>query len=623
MRTLYILTIISILVCSSTSSYTQEIEVKNNYFFIDGEKFFVKGIGFEVGALPGELPWEHSFKPEQLHFDIQRILGAGFNTIRTWAAFSEQELELLDAYDIKIIMGIWIDPHADFGDEYVVSEAKAKVNNVLSYSKNYNNIIAYLIMNEPRPETIFNAGYTETVSLWNELIDIIHAQHPGRPVSIANTSNGTYIDPAIFDFNAYNVYIYNPVTVNFLHGYQNFTRYLRQISTSGQPLVITEYGLSVSPSGPGNWGYGGNSLTEQKEGVLHMYSSLVNGGASGSCVFNYSDGWWKGGNEFEHNDNPEEWFGLIEYTDLEDTVGQKRPAWDAVKAYQSAIITEPKSSEIYSTKVPVEIFADDTIHHIEIMADNELIMQLQAENDHITDTLNIDVEDIKDIKLQSNCYDDENTLIKREDKIILVSKDTLELPGIDISLNQGFWQTGDLEVDYTIHKSANFTTDAMLDYIYYPHIGFQYGQSFQTTMPPGNPTHFSAQHAIDQETDVFTVGAAFDIHYNDFQKRVYAQVTQSKIDSAYGFNDHFKESTVLLKPNPATDKFLLSVSAKAPISGSGFNYTIFDSRGCCVKQGERTGWNRPINIESLSPGVYLVRITIDETSILTEKLVRL
>jgi len=141
---------------------------------------------------------------------------------------------------------------------------------------------------------------------------------------------------------------------------------LLQIKVPGQPLIITEYGLSVSPGGPGNWGYGGNSLTEQQEGILHMYKSLVDGGASGSCVFNYSDGWWKGGNEFVHDDVAEEWFGLVQYTSLTDTQGQERPVWEAVKMYQSAVITQPKSSEIYTNQVPVEVFLNDTVDRIDI-----------------------------------------------------------------------------------------------------------------------------------------------------------------------------------------------------------------------------------------------------------------
>ena len=228
-------------------SSSPDVEVKNNSFYIDGKKFFIKGIGYEIGALPGELPNERKFNPDQLHFDIRRILSGGFNTIRTWAAFTEQELEVLRQYDIKIIMGIWIDPAGDFSNTQFVDNAKTIVNDVLSYSKNYNNIIGYLIMNEPHPTAVLGAGYQHTVNLWTELVNIIHSQHPNRPVSIANTPNGTYIHPHIFDFSAYNVYIYNPVTVNYLHGYRNHIDYLQQLNSSDHPLIITEYGLSVWP----------------------------------------------------------------------------------------------------------------------------------------------------------------------------------------------------------------------------------------------------------------------------------------------------------------------------------------------------------------------------------------
>ncbi|MBK8556749.1 MAG: hypothetical protein IPL65_13700 [Lewinellaceae bacterium] len=339
---------ITLLVCSfAVSSQAQSVSVHDNFFYLDGQKFFIKGIGYEVGATPGQLPWNHTFNPTQLNTDIQRILSGGFNTIRTWAPFTQQELNFLQAYDIKIIMGIWIDPGGDFSDPVFVSNAKTTVSNVLSYSKNYDQIIGYLIMNEPMPETIAAAGYDETAALWSDLIQIIHTEHPNRPVSIANTPNGTYINPELFDFSAYNVYIYNPVTVNYLHRYRDYIHYLGSLKTPGQPLIVTEYGLSVSPAGPGNWGYGGNTLTEQAAGDLHMYQSLVNGGAAGSCVFNYSDGWWKAGNEFVHDNAAEEWFGLVGYTSLGDQTGQQRPVWNTIKTFQSAIITQPRSSEIY------------------------------------------------------------------------------------------------------------------------------------------------------------------------------------------------------------------------------------------------------------------------------------
>jgi len=376
-----------------------DIELKNGFFYINGNKFFMKGVGYEVGAIPGQLPWERTFDADLLNFDMQRIESAGFNTIRTWVAFTKEELDVVKNHNLKIIMGIWVDPHGDFCDQAFINDAKNIVSTVLNYSKNYDNIIGYLIMNEPLPETIFAVGYDETLSLWQQLIDIIHANHPGVPVSIANTSNGTYIDADFFDFNAYNVYPYNPSTVNHSHKYPAYIDYLCKLRDDGKPLIITEYGLSVSPTGPGAWGYGGNTLTEQKDGILYMYRSLIDGGASGSCVFNYSDGWWKAGNENVHDDLVEEWFGLINYTSLADKYGTRRPALDSLQIYQTAIITEPKNSAVYHHKIPVEIFFNDTIKKMNIYHNGLNVYTKDITFNYISDTIDLAITDITDVKL--------------------------------------------------------------------------------------------------------------------------------------------------------------------------------------------------------------------------------
>ena len=551
------------------------------------------------------MPWEKTFNPGQLHFDIQQILSAGYNTIRTWAPFTDQELSLLQDYDIKIIMGIWVDPHGDFSDPIFVNQAKSTISSVLSYSKNYDNIIAYLVMNEPLPETIFEAGYNETVQLWSELIDIIHTQHPGRPVSIANTCNGTYIDSDIFDFSAYNAYIYNPVTINYLHGYRDYIHYLNELNVPGHPLIVTEYGLSVSPTGPGNWGYGGNSLTEQQEGILYMYKSLVDGGASGSCVFNYSDGWWKAGDEFVHDDSVEEWFGLVNYTSLDDPTGELRPAWETVNNYQSAIITQPQSSEIYKNKVPVEVFKNDTIDRIDILLDNTLIYQTQTANSYHADSLDFDTVEIKDAVLVFNCYNKDNTLIKSEDKSILIANKDISLPAIGIDTNDDFWQTGWNDVNYTINKSADFTTDSKLDLIFYPHVGFNYGQKFQTTMPAGDQVLISRQYSIDSNVNVFTLGAAFDIAYDEFRKRIVNQVTFSRANVLAA--EKSEHNSVLIYPNPASEHiYVINKNSSAILY---FNYAIYNNAGVIVKREDNARWNQSISISSLKTGLYHIIIS--------------
>ncbi len=589
----------------------QDIELKNSFFYLDGQKFFLKGIGYEVGATPGELPWARTFNPEVLHADMQRILAGGFNTIRTWAPFTDQELNLLQGYDIKIIMGIWIDPHADFSQPAFVNQARSIVADVLSYSKNYDNIIAYLIMNEPLPETIAAAGYEATVDLWEELIGIIHAEHPGRPVSIANTSNGTYINPAVFDFSAYNVYIYNPVTVNYLHGYRDFVRYLQQLNVPDKPLVITEYGLSVSPSGPGAWGYGGNSLQQQLEGDLHMYKSLVDGGAAGSFLFNYSDGWWKGGNEFSHDDSPEEWFGLVEYSSLSDEFGTERPVWDAARAFQSAIITQPRSSEIYLNRAPVEIFLNNTIARVEAYLDNERVFQQQVTGNYLLDTLEFDVQDLRDATLAFHAYDAVGNLVKTEEKNILITGREVVLPTIGISItDEDFWQGGQVEVNYQVNHSPDFVSGTELQYIFYPHVGFNYGQQFQRPLPDG-PLEFSSQHYVAPNVDVFTVGAAFDVTYNSFTRRIVNQLTLSRINdlvnSAGGESSSMPSFRII--PNPAKDHFMLAPEGYAQSFVSG--YTIYSLTGIVVQQGGQMEWNQPVQISHLKPGIYFLRLEVE------------
>ncbi|NOX87232.1 MAG: T9SS type A sorting domain-containing protein [Chlorobi bacterium] len=593
---------------------------------MDGKKFFIKGIGYEAGAIPGKLPWERTFDPDLLRFDMRRITSAGFNTIRTWSAFTKQELDVLKEFNIKIIMGIWIDPKGNFSDETFVENAKTEVSNVLSYSKNYDNIIAYLIMNEPLPETIVKAGYDNTVALWKQLEDIIHTQHPYRPVSIANTSTGTFINPAVFDFDAYNVYPYNPVTVNYLFGYQNFIHYLTTLDISGHPLVITEYGLSVSPTGPGNWGYGGNSLSEQRKGDLYMYKSLVDGGASGSCIFNYSDGWWKGGNQYQHDDKPEEWFGLVGYNNLSDKYGEERPVWDAVKTFQSAIITQPQNGGLYLTKIPVEVFANDTIRQIEIMMDSQQVYQHSVDNNYLRDTLHFNISDVKVSHLIFNCYDSIHRLVKTETKTILVSKRELELPKIEINIeNPNYWQDGFIKVHYHIVQSPPFTPSSQLETIFYPHVGFNYGEKYQWSLPQSGQSDFYFQYQLNPDVNVVTLGAAFDVDYQGFKKRIIGHLLLSRINtiSTDVYSPNRRQTSIQIVPNPVKSSF--KVTNSGIVSSPSFRYSIFTSSGVPVMKSLTSSWSQPIHITELKPGIYYIRIYAGNESLapITKKIVKL
>lgn len=590
------------------SSLAQTVELKNNFFYLDDQKFFIKGIGYEVGAYPGMLPWSRPFNADILRFDINRIAEAGFNTIRTWAHFTNQELQVLSEFDIKIMMGIWIDPHADFGDPSFINSAKNQIQTVLSYSKNYPNIIAYIIMNEPLPETIFSAGYQETENLWKELIDIIHSEHPGRPVSIANTSNGTYINQGVFDFSAFNVYIYNPVTVNHSHGYAAFTEYLLSLTPNDNPLVITEYGLSVSAAGPGNWGYGGNSLQEQEDGMLHMYKSLIDGGASGSFVFNYSDGWWKGGNEFAHDNEVEEWFGLIEYQNLNDVQGIERPVWYAVKDYQSAIITSPKNGGVYQHKIPFECFCNENIALVDVIYNSISIYSKTIGANYLQDSISVVSSEMKDVKLRFNFFDENSNLIKSEEKLILLNPQNLALPELIIDTDPAYFSGSNfVSATFQLNNPSLLETSLTLDYAFYAHQGFDYGQAFSRNISLAESQVFSQSFYTPSTINAYTFAGGFDFIWGDFTKRIYAQKLLAKnLDETTSIVSlpSIKEQ-IIIYPNPVKTSFWLSV----PENTNATTYSIVNLLGVEYQSGFINSQNQQINIENLSSGIYFILVS--------------
>jgi len=132
------------------STLKTRLEIKDGWYYINGQKFFVNALGYEIGARPGQHPYVERFsEPQRVKNDIEVIKKAGFNAIRTWSELTEEELKMVQESGLKIVFGIGIKPDEDFSDPKVVDEFMTIVKNVLSYSKNYDSIITYIIMNEP------------------------------------------------------------------------------------------------------------------------------------------------------------------------------------------------------------------------------------------------------------------------------------------------------------------------------------------------------------------------------------------------------------------------------------------------------------------------------------------
>ncbi len=501
------------------------LEIKNGWYYINGEKFFVNALGYEIGARPGQHPYEKRYsEPQRVKHDMQVIKEAGFNAVRTWSELFEDELKVVQESGLKIIFGIGIKPEQDFSDPKIVDEYMTIVKNVLSYSKNYDCIITYLVMNEPMPQHIQKVGAQATVDLWKKMRDLIHIEHPGIPVTISGNSAITeFVDMNVFDIYAYNSYDYDGF--NYTHGYTNACKILPEMNGQGKPLLLTEFGLSVSRDG-GDSRYGGNTLIEQMEILPWYYRQLLDAGAAGACPFYYADGWWKGGEPAKHNDTPEEWFGFWGYRDLEDTIGYPRPVWNEMKKYNNAIISSPKNQMFYKNEVPLEIFLHPDVKSMNVVYNDRIIYsQKDITNNYLKDFISFAEPDLSDRELIFEFYDDNNEILKIESIIILTGDREVEWPQVTIKTPvKDIKDNKEINIELKLENNSVFTLAKEVRYLFSTHIGWSRGERriWNINSELQNQS-LKDSYTLPEESPLVGLYVGTEITYGKFVKTIHDQ----------------------------------------------------------------------------------------------------
>lgn len=505
------------------------VTVEDGFFYLNGKKFFMKGMGIEIVRPGQEINSDETYDPDWFLFDVKRILDAGYNTIRTWGPQKKEQLDAVKDLDVKIVMGIWIPPHEDFTKSNFIDSSLQVVKDVLSYCKDYDNIIAYLIMNEPNTEDLMR-DYSTTRLLYKTLVDEIHAQHPGTPVGMSAFPNVSYLEMDMFDYIGYNVHPETNPMQDFCYDYPSYINYLKQIHQVDKPLIVTEFGVRNNPNADNSRFPGETQEERQKNGLLHMYRSLIDGGAGGGCVFINADGWYTDG-DVTNPDN-DDLCGLIEYQSITDMVGTPRPAWYALKRYNTAVVTSPKNSSVYKNSIPVEIFGSDTIESFTVKADGvEILSSLFTEN-YFSGTIMLDNTGIKDTTFSFTFYDKDNNVVKEESIVFLTSDEEIQIPEINVtSAQNNIKSTGNITINYEFVNNTDFETNGEIKYasdpiISYDYDNINYTEPFSATsdysFSKTYGTHFNSNVDILSftNTPVLVFSAGIDILYGKFKKRI-------------------------------------------------------------------------------------------------------
>lgn len=345
--------------------------VNDNYILKNNLPFQVKGVVY-VPGYPGFLPWEienSTSLPVELRnsisTDIYNIKAMGANTIRFWGAprYCYEALKIVGG--LYFIQVIWIKgDEPDFQNPVFKENTKTYIREVIDriysvFNDNSPPLVAITIGNELSESSILstNAAHpninnfignyiitgsniTATEAFIAEMADFARTYEFS---TYGNKSLLTYsneirtadiIDIPFLDFISHNAYsyavpYYRPNTSSGSSSGTLFQGWIEEIKSKNpnKPLLITETGLSVSPNanhiGPPNYGYGGNTESEQVTGLLQnindIYSTAMP--TAGVCIHEYLDAWWKFGLEDSYSQDPddiEEWFGIVKLKDSSD-----------------------------------------------------------------------------------------------------------------------------------------------------------------------------------------------------------------------------------------------------------------------------------------------------------------
>ncbi|MCK9554562.1 hypothetical protein M0R36_01905 [bacterium] len=349
--------------------FSSDVDIRGNWIYVDGEKYFVKAIGY-AGYRQGEVPapYAHGQNTDLLEEDVKLIKEAGFNTIRTWDARSKEELDLYAKYGLMVMFGFWFDQDKLLGGEEELEEIISRIKEETEQVKNCSNILMYLVIaNEPKITLVRDKDRRRLLESYARIRDAVRSVDPSKPLALTYWNPIIFLDNSLWDVLCVNTYYHSPVTNNFSMGYRCYNEYLAKVVAEGRPFINTEFGIILGPKIYGGakylkYTYGGNDEQAQAEGVIELYDDLISSGAHGVSVLHFLDQWWVTGNPEIQDEHPEEWLGIAVLSpESEGSHAQPRPAYYALKEYNQVLLISPRDMDIAAKIIPVDVFVTENI----------------------------------------------------------------------------------------------------------------------------------------------------------------------------------------------------------------------------------------------------------------------
>jgi O-antigen biosynthesis protein len=301
---------------SSRAASSTRPSVEGKFLRVAGRRFWIRGVTYGT-FLPnahGELLPE----PDVVRRDMERMVAAGVNTVRTYTVPPTSFLDMAWDNGLRVVAGLfWEGRQCLFEDSIAICSVEAEVAAQVEGIAGHPALLMVCLGNEIPPLVARWHGKTRIERVLRRLGDRVKEIDPELLVTYANYPPTEFLDLSFLDVIAFNLY---------LEREPEFRAYLArlQILAGDRPLFLAELGLDSRRNGP----------ERQAEVLEWQLRAVWEKGLAGATVYAWTDEWGVAGTPIDDWD-----FGLV------DRQRQPKPALEVVSRSYQRSRYDPRTGE--------------------------------------------------------------------------------------------------------------------------------------------------------------------------------------------------------------------------------------------------------------------------------------
>jgi cellulose synthase/poly-beta-1,6-N-acetylglucosamine synthase-like glycosyltransferase len=271
----------------STAPESQRPGVKGKFIYIDGEKFYIRGVTY--GPFHPNASGSEYHDPEEVERDLRQMISNNINTIRTYTVPPRWLLDLALKFDMRVMVDLPGTHHTSFLDDRKhLERIEEKVVEGVRNCSFHPAILCYSIGNEIPGPIVRWHGPKVVEKYLERLYEIVKKEDPDALVTYVNFPTTEYLQLPFLDIFCFNIY---------LESEDLLRRYLARLHNlaDNKPVILAEIGLDSRRNGE----------EKQASSIDWQIHTAFTSGCAGIFVFSWTDEWHREGYDIDDWD-----FGL-------------------------------------------------------------------------------------------------------------------------------------------------------------------------------------------------------------------------------------------------------------------------------------------------------------------------